>query len=59
MSLTEPMFKRLTEDLEPVLSLRDPREKISAYHDMPFAIFRYSPEVAALFKSAGERIGIK
>ena len=44
MSLTDPMFRRLTDDLEPVLSLRDPREKISAYHDMPYALFRYDPE---------------
>jgi len=34
----------LAEDLEPVLSLRDPREKITAYHDMPYAIFRYDAE---------------
>jgi hypothetical protein len=44
MSVTDPMTKRLTEDLEPVLALRDPRERISAYHDMPYALFRYSPE---------------
>jgi hypothetical protein len=35
---------RLTRDLEPVLMEEDPRPKISAYHNMPFAIFRYSPE---------------
>ena len=44
MSATDPMTKRLTEDLEPVLGLPDPRERISAYHDMPYALFRYSPE---------------
>ena len=44
MSITDPMVKRLTGDLEPVLTLRDPREKISAYHDMPYGIFRYDPE---------------
>ena len=44
MSVTDPMTKRLTEDLESVLALRDPRERISAYHDMPYALFRYSPE---------------
>ena len=44
MSVTDPMTKRLTEDLEPVLALPDPRERISAYHDMPYALFRYSPE---------------
>jgi len=44
MSLTDPMTVRLTRDLEPVLSLTDPRTKVSAYHDMPYAIFRYDPE---------------
>lgn len=44
MSLTDPMTVRLTRDLEPVLSLADPRAKLSAYHDMPYAIFRYEPE---------------
>lgn len=36
--------KRLKEDLEPVLHLPDPRPKISAYDNMPYAIFRYPPE---------------
>ena len=36
--------KRLRNDLEPLLSSPDPREKISAYHDMPYALFRYDPE---------------
>jgi hypothetical protein len=36
--------KRLTEKLEPVLRKADPRPEISAYHDMPYAIFRYPPE---------------
>lgn len=44
MSLLDPMKSRLTKDLEPILSLPDPRTKLSAYHDMPFAIFRYDPE---------------
>ena len=35
---------RLKDDLEPVLSLADPRERISAYHDMPYALFRYEPD---------------
>src|SRR5256885_4788872 len=35
---------RLKHDLEPVLELADPRERISAYHDMPYALFRYEPE---------------
>jgi hypothetical protein len=35
---------RLRNNLEPVLVMPDPREKISAYHDMPYAIFHYDPE---------------
>ncbi len=35
---------RLTRGLEPVLMAEDPRPQISAYHDMPYAIFRYLPE---------------
>jgi BREX protein BrxB len=42
--LSNRMVERLTRDLEPVLSLPDPRTKISAYHDMPYAIFRYPAE---------------
>lgn len=36
--------KRLTKDLEPILRSKDPRPQISAYHNMPYAIFRYLPE---------------
>lgn len=36
--------ERLTGRLEPVLRSADPRPEISAYHDMPYAIFRYPPE---------------
>ena len=36
--------QRLTRDLEPLLRLEDPRPQISAYHDMPYAIFRYPPK---------------
>ena len=36
--------ERLTADLEPKLRVPDPRPLISAYHDMPYAIFRYPPE---------------
>jgi hypothetical protein len=35
---------RLTQSLEPVLKQADPQPHISAYHDMPYAIFRYPPE---------------
>ena len=44
MSLNDSMKDRLTRDLEPVLASPDPRTKLSAYHDMPYAIFRYDPE---------------
>jgi hypothetical protein len=44
MSLADPMLARLREDLEPVLALVDPRDKLSAYHDMPYAIFHYNPD---------------
>ena len=43
MSLLDPMPQRLTKDLEPVLANSDPRPQLSAYHDMPYAIFRYDP----------------
>ena len=36
--------QRIKQDLEPVLEMPDPRERISAYHDMPYALFRYAPE---------------
>jgi hypothetical protein len=36
--------ERLTQQLEPALKQPDPRQQISAYHDMPYAIFRYPPE---------------
>lgn len=36
--------RRLKQDLEPILELSDPRPRISAYHDMPYALFRYDPE---------------
>lgn len=36
--------QRLRHDLEPILELADPRERLSAYHDMPYALFRYAPE---------------
>jgi hypothetical protein len=36
--------QRLRGTLEPILALPDPRPRISAYHDMPYALFRYDPE---------------
>lgn len=38
------MVHRLTRVLEPVLASADPRQQMSAYHDMPYALFRYDPE---------------
>jgi hypothetical protein len=35
---------RIKNVLEPMLELPDPRDQISAYHDMPYALFRYDPE---------------
>jgi hypothetical protein len=35
---------RLKRSLEPILELPDPRPQVSAYHDMPYALFRYDPE---------------
>lgn len=35
---------RIKHVLEPMLALPDPRDQISAYHDMPYALFRYDPE---------------
>ena len=37
-------LERLKHDLEPVLAAEDPRPKLGAYHDMPYAIFYYPPE---------------
>jgi hypothetical protein len=38
------MERRLKSDLEPILALEDPRSRLSAYHDMPYALFHYDPE---------------
>lgn len=35
---------RLTETLEPALMQPDPRPQLSAYHDMPYALFQYPPD---------------
>jgi hypothetical protein len=37
-------MQRLTHALEPILHEADPRPKISSYHNMPYAIFRYPPD---------------
>jgi hypothetical protein len=41
---------RLRQNLEPILELDDPRQKISSYHDMPYAIFRYDPDEEFLLR---------
>ncbi|MEU5880838.1 BREX protein BrxB domain-containing protein [Spirillospora sp. NPDC047279] len=35
--------QRIRCDLEPILEMSDPRPRMSAYHDMPYAIFPYKP----------------
>ena len=61
--------QRLTLALEPILRDTDPRPKISAYHNMPYAIFLYPPddefalrgEVAMLrtrLEQAGKRVTV-
>jgi hypothetical protein len=42
--MTDDWETRLTKQLEPILAEADPRPRLSAYHDMPYAIFRYPPE---------------
>lgn len=37
-------MQRLEDTLEPILELPDPRPGLSAYHDMPYALFRYDAE---------------
>ncbi len=42
--MTDDWKSRLTGQLESILRQPDPRPAISAYHDMPYAIFRYPPD---------------
>lgn len=59
--------RRLVRDLEPILRGVDPRTEISAYSDMPYAIFRYTPtdefavrqersRLATRLRNAGKRV---
>ncbi|MBS7811513.1 BREX protein BrxB domain-containing protein [Roseococcus pinisoli] len=48
--------RRLRDSLEPILAMSDPRERISAYHDMPYAIFRYDPEFEFELRGAVARL---
>ena len=43
MSATSDIEHRVKTVLGPILELPDPRPRLSAYHDMPYAIFRYDP----------------
>lgn len=47
---------RLAQHLEPALVLPDPRPRLSAYHDMPYAIFRYAAEDEFELRSAVRRL---
>lgn len=42
--MTDDWRDRLRTGLEPILRLEDPRPQLSAYHNMPYAIFRYPPQ---------------
>lgn len=46
-----PWKERLVSRLEPVLTQPDPRPGISAYHDMPYAIFCYPPSAEFALRS--------
>jgi BREX protein BrxB len=55
---------RLTKELEPILASPDPRPGISAYHDMPYAMFQYRAEdelavrqETALLRTRLEQVG--
>jgi hypothetical protein len=50
---------RLRDNLEPILVMPDPREKISAYHDMPYAIFHYDPEDEFALRRAVTDLGVR
>lgn len=42
--MTDDWKTRLTQTLEPVLMQPDPRPQLSAYHDLPYALFQYPPD---------------
>ena len=50
---------RLTNDLEPLLSLPDPRPRISAYDNLPFAIFLYPPEQEFAVREESARLATR
>lgn len=48
--------RRLRDDLEPILAMPEPRDRLSAYHDMPYAIFRYDPELEIALRGSVARL---
>lgn len=50
---------RLTKVLEPLLALPDPRPRISAYDNLPFAIFLYPPEHEFAVRDESVRLGTR
>jgi len=57
--MTGPWKERLRDRLEPILRAPDPRPQISAYHDMPFAIFLYEPEAEFLLRRELEDLSVR
>ena len=51
--------KRLTGDLEPLLGLPDPRPRISAYDNLPFAIYLYPPEAEFAVQEEAVRLATR
>jgi hypothetical protein len=51
--------RRLTKTLEPLLSLPDPRPRISAYDNLPFAIFLYPPDQEFAVWEESVRLGTR
>jgi hypothetical protein len=47
---------RLRDPLEQILIMPDPRERISAYHDMPYAIFWYPPDAEFALRASVARL---
>lgn len=54
----KPWKERLI-DLEALLGQSDPRRDISAYHDMPYAIFHYPPEEEFPFRKELALLGTR
>src|SRR5690606_34566623 len=50
---------RLTEQLEPLLALPDPRPRISAYDNLPFAIFLYHPKQEFAVRDEAARLATR